>query len=90
MIKNYQIASGGTFRQQILRTELQEFATISNDGTFWIGTHKMTVSVTDEYLELLTSNTSGMRKGDHEYKVTAQNEYGDTLIIVMGRIRVIG
>ena len=50
----------------------------------------MTVSVTDEYLELLISNTSGMRKGDHEYKVTAQNEYGDTLIIVMGRIRVIG
>lgn len=90
MIKNYQIASGGTFRQRILRTELQEFDTISNDGTFWIGTHKMTVSVTDDYLELLISNTSGMRKGDHEYKVTAQNEYGDTLIIVMGRIRVIG
>jgi len=90
MIKNYQIASGGTFRQRIPRTDLQEFDTISNDGTFWIGTHKITVSVTDEYLELLISNTSGMRKGDHEYKVTAVNEFGDTLIIVMGRIRVIG
>ncbi|MFQ2622631.1 hypothetical protein ACK3YV_07325 [Aeromonas caviae] len=90
MIKNYQIASGGTFRQRIPRTELQDFSTISNDGTFWIGTHKMTVSFNDEYIELLISNTSGMRKGDHEYKVTAQNEYGDTLILVMGRIRVIG
>jgi len=90
MIKNYQIASGGTFRQRIPRDELQEFSTISNDSTFWIGTHKMTVSVTDEYIELLISNTSGMRKGDHEYKVTAQNEFGDTLILVMGRIRVIG
>lgn len=90
MIKNYTIASGGTFRQRIPRTELQDFSTISNDGTFWIGTHKMIVSCTDENIELLIINTSGMRKGDHEYKVTAQNEFGDTLILVMGRIRVIG
>lgn len=90
MIKNYTIASGGTFRQRIPREDLQDFSTISHDGTFWIGTHKMTASVSDEHIELLISNTSGMRKGDHEYKVTAQNEYGDVVVLLMGRIRVIG
>lgn len=90
MIKNYTIASGGTFRQRIPREDLQDFSAISNGGTFWIGTHKMAVSVTDEYIELLIGNTSGMRKGDHSYKVTAQNEYGDVVVLLMGRIRVFG
>jgi len=88
--KTFSIVSGGTFRQLIPREELEEFDTLSNNGSFWAGKNRMTVSIKDDGLELLISNTSGFSKGDHEFKVTGINQYGDTVVLVYGRIRVRG
>ncbi|MFQ2521923.1 hypothetical protein ACK3Z5_19600 [Aeromonas caviae] len=88
--KNYTIVSGGTFRQRISRSELPDFLTISNDGSFWVGKNRMTVTATDEYLEMLISNTSSLAKGDHEFKITGLDEYGDIVILVYGFIKVRG
>ncbi|MDX7833845.1 hypothetical protein SJS85_00160 [Aeromonas caviae] len=88
--KNYTIVSGGTFRQRIPRSELPDFLTISNDGLFWVGRNRMTVTTTDEYLEMLISNTSSLAKGDHEFKITGLDEYGDIVILVYGFIKVRG
>lgn len=94
MIKNYSIVSGATFRQRILREELPDFVTIANNGSFWVGTgnrvNTMKVTAQNDYIELLISNTASFTKGDYEYKVSALNEFGDTVILVYGRIRVLG
>lgn len=94
MIKNYTMISGATFRERIPRDSLSEFTTIANDGSFWVGTGnrvtKMQVTATDDYVELLITNTSSFARGDYEYKVIANNEFGDTVILVYGRIRVYG
>ncbi|MGY3856867.1 hypothetical protein [Aeromonas veronii] len=88
--ETYTIVSGGTFRKRIPREDLQDFLTIANNGSFWAGKNRMTVTATDEHIELLISNTSGFTKGDHEFKVTGLDSNNDTVVLVYGRIRVIG
>ncbi|MGY6036629.1 hypothetical protein [Aeromonas sp. AE23HZ002T15] len=93
-VKSYSMVSGGTFRKRISREELQEFESITGDGSFWVGTGnrvtKMKVEALETEIELLIANTSNFKKGDYEYKVTALTAEGDTIVLVYGRIRVIG
>lgn len=94
MFKNYTLVSGATFRQRIPRDKLVEFTAINNNGQFWVGNGnritRMQVQATDDYIELLITNTSSFTKGDYEYKVLATNDFGDSVVLVYGSIRVHG
>ncbi|HAT6345295.1 TPA: hypothetical protein JAJ28_003061 [Aeromonas hydrophila] len=96
MQKNYSKVVGATFRERLPLNEIQEFTELLQGGSYWvgIGNHisKMQVTVDREegYLEMLIKTTTNFSRGDYMYKVTATNEYGDTLVLVHGRIRFYG